>query len=224
MIRASLAAGLLALSGLVLAGCGSQTQISPSARIAQTVATSVAGTRGAAPRVDLSPSRLTRAQIASITVPADLVTLEKAGVSAVVVRTGLNGGVETWSSPDDRTISVRDGVIVATRGLGADLMAARVPGVAQLAAGGSWERLHTTLNGEDQAVITRYSCTASSAGPARIVVVERAYETRLVRESCEGGGTRFVNEYWLQGGAKLRQSRQWIGHTVGYVAIRRLSD
>jgi hypothetical protein len=223
MIRAALAAGLLALSGLTLAGCGSQSEVAPSARVAQTLTASVlAGRRGA--RAPAAPVAPTRAQVAALPVPVLLVTVERSNTSALVVEIGENGGVETWSSVDNRTLALRGGQLLATRGLRADLVAAQVPATAQIAAGGSWDRLLTMLTGEDQAVTTRYACEGVPAGPARIVIAERAYDTRLVRESCEAGDTRFVNEYWFQGGANLRQSRQWIGQGIGHVAIRRLSD
>ena len=48
---------------------------------------------------------------------------------------GGNSGVETWSSTSYQTISLRDGVMVATRGFGPDLMSSVMPGIATIAAG-----------------------------------------------------------------------------------------
>lgn len=221
MIRASLAVLALAM----LAGCGNDTDETLRARTAGAYLAALAPGKAAAP-VGTLPG-LTRAAIEITPQPLILVINEKRGTTGVMDQVATNGAVQVWTSGDPISLALRGGdVIVGTRGLGGDLMSAVAPTAAQLAAGGSWTRLHVTLNGEDQIVRTRYTCTAGAVGPAEVVIVERRYATRLVRETCtaeDGSGAGFQNEYWFDGGPKIRQSRQWIGPVVGHVAIRRLS-
>ncbi|MFN3969784.1 MAG: YjbF family lipoprotein [Gemmobacter sp.] len=210
---------------VTLAGCGSDADETAGARALQAVAQSAVSRRAAPqPGAFATPPGLTRALLATLGAPVELITIEATGATGLVEKVGQNRGVETWVSADDKTVSWRDGIILATRGFGPDLMAAEAPTAAQVAAGGSWERVHVGLDGLDQTVRARYQCRAVRAGVARIVIVERAHDTIQMRESCVGMGTRFENEYWFDRGSVLRASRQWINPTLGHLAIRRLSN
>ena len=166
---------------------------------------------------------LTRAALANIVTPVDLVTIESRNAQGVIAKIATNRGVETWSSVDKKTIAMRDGVIVATRGLGEDLMSASVPQLAQLQNGSlGHNRVHTVLDGEDKPVYQRFDCNAIRGGAETIVIVELAYATHHVTEACNGPSGRFTNDYWFQTGGKLRKSRQWISDSVGYVVIEHL--
>lgn len=222
----------VALAALA-AGCSSETGGTGvggtgAMRGAQDVLAQTVGARRPAP---MAPGAqpvvpgLTRAALDQIGAPADLVTIERRAASALVFRAGENRGVETWVSGDDKSVSWREGVIVATRGLGRDLIAAEVPSAARIAAGGRWARLHVQLDDLDQTVTTRFDCTATRAGTARIVILERTYDAQLVQESCTApDGRGFVNDYWFAPRGILRQSRQWIDQDIGHVAVRRLRD
>lgn len=214
------AAALIALLA-ALAGCGSDVDETQTAQTYLAFAKKATG-RGAAPAK--GPVGLTRAVLASLDRPADLVTVEGRKVTAVVLLVAENRGVETWSSVDDRTVAVRQGMLVATRGLGGDLISADTPPLSRVASGsGTFVRTLVTLNGEDAIVRSRYLCEYSVVGSEDVVLVERRYATRRVQESCSGDDGRFVNDHWLQGGT-LRQSRQWAGRDLGYITIGRLRE
>lgn len=166
---------------------------------------------------------ITRASLANIITPVDLVTIERRNAQGVIAKIATNQGVETWSSIDKKTIALRTGVIVATRGLGEDLMSASVPQLAQLRSpSGTHTRVHTVLDGEDKPVHQRFDCNANRIGAETITVVERPYAVQHVAESCSGPLGSFVNDYWFHTDGKLRKSRQWISDSVGYVTIEHL--
>lgn len=209
------------LAALVLTACGSDVDETQSAQTFVAFGKKLVG-RGEA-RAS-GPVGLTRAALAQIPQPVDLVTVEGLRVSALVLYAGTNGGVETWTSIDDKTISFRQGVIVATRGLGPDLIAADVPPLARIASGtGTYVRTHTTLGDEDATVRNRFLCTYKVTANEEIVIVERRHAVRRVQETCSGDSARFINEYWFQGGT-LRQSRQWMGPELDYITVARLRD
>ncbi len=216
-------APLLAALAL-LAGCGTDTDAIQGTRTLQAVVRQAVPGRPAAPAAPPGTvPGLTRAAVEAVPNPLMLVTIEARGATGVVAPAGRNGGVETWASADGKTLALRDGMLVATRGFGPDLISAATPSAAQVAAGGSWTRLYVTLDGEDRTVPARHACTAAPAGAERLVIVERAYDTRRMRETCTGpGGASIVNDFWFDAGGVLRQSRQWTGGPGGYVAIRRL--
>lgn len=215
------AAGL-GLLVVALSACGSDSDKLQSAGAAKSIATALASPlRKDKPQ---GPLGLTRAALANIVTPVDLVTVEKSGAQGVIAKIASNNGVETWSSVDNKTLALRNRVLVATRGLGGDLMTAAVPSPAQLSGGQSFVRVHTVLDGQDQPVSTRFTCESVNLGPETIQFVEYSYATRHVRESCTSNSASFTNDYWFNIGGKLRQSRQYVSESVGYVVIQHLLD
>jgi hypothetical protein len=166
---------------------------------------------------------LTRAQVASLGIPIDLVEIESRSATAGTFQIATNGDVETWASQDKISLSFRNRVVVATRGLGEDLMSAGVPTLAQLqSAGSSYQRSHTILDGEDKPVQQTYDCHVGKPVAERITVLERSYATRHITEVCSGPSGSFDNDYWLQSDGKIRKSRQFVSNSVGYVVIEHL--
>jgi hypothetical protein len=168
---------------------------------------------------------LTRARLSTLETPVDLVTFEQSGAQGVIAKVGDNQGVETWSSLNQKTLSFRRGVLVATRGLGPDVISAVVPSPEQLAvAGTAYRRAFVFLGDEDQPQTLRFDCQVSLIGPESLTIVERRYETRHLRENCTGPSGGFENDYWFESNLKLRQSRQWMGKEAGSAIIQQLKD
>lgn len=218
----ALAALFFCAAAALLGGCSSEGRNAEAptviefARLAGAAVRNTPAPQGAAPL-------LSRAEIEAYPVPLDLVLLEKTDATALVYLVGRNGGVETWSSADGKTLALRQGVLLATRGLGPDLMGSGAPSLARLASagGGAHERIVVTLGGEDQTIRSRFSCTLAAQGGAQITIVLRSYAVRRVKESCTGDSGAFVNDFWFQG-STLRQSRQWAGPGVGHITVQRL--
>ncbi|WPZ23574.1 YjbF family lipoprotein (plasmid) [Sulfitobacter faviae] len=131
--------------------------------------------------------------------------LEQNERASILVRKGVNRDAETYFTPDNISLSVKEGVLVGTRGLGFDLMSSDVAEVLSgLRHGGQAVRVHRYLDGEDQIVIKSYICDYS--GNAQIT------------ENCYGKDHSFKNSYQMSGG-KVVASRQWIGPDLGYIRL-----
>ena len=122
MIRGPLSL-LIAAMALALAGCGPDVDETLTARTFQAVGKKVVG---ADRKKAAAPLGLTRARLAELPFPADLATVVATGAEAVIFEIGQNGDTETWASVDDKTLAIRAGQIVGTRGLRGDLVAAGV--------------------------------------------------------------------------------------------------
>jgi hypothetical protein len=214
-MKASLSTALIAL--VALSACGNETDSSAANQVVRAVAaTSLAKVKGGG----AGEPQMTRARLAEVVTPVMLVTVENSGQEAMIAEVQTNRGVSTWSTVNDITISLRDGVIVATRGFGADLMAADVSPVSKGVGGGpAHRRTHTVLNGEDQAIRTEFTCRFRNGGTKTIEVVEIFYQTTQIVESCVAGRLSFENQYWLDIGQKMRRSRQWISSDAGYIIV-----
>jgi Group 4 capsule polysaccharide lipoprotein gfcB, YjbF len=138
---------------------------------------------------------------------------------------GQNGAVQTWGSEQYETMSLRGGMLMATRGFGADLMSSAGPSVAQIAAGrGATQRSYYYLDGADQSRRFDYTCTLSTAGSETITVLARAYSARKIAEVCRGPNDGFTNEYWFDQSQIMRQSRQMIAPGVENLLLQRVID
>lgn len=124
-------------------------------------------------------------------------------IASLMFQTGQNGDVRTYLTPDAISFSLRQGVLVASRGLGADLMQADVTQVLPrvLAGSGQAQRVHVYLDSEDQEVRRSFTCSYARA------------EGQVV-ETCRGDGTGFENRYVLRGG-RIVTSVQWVSPLLG---------
>ena len=157
--------------------------------------------------------------------PVILITDAGTGLAGFMGVLGENGLVQTWATPDYLTIGLRDGVLISTRGFGADLMSAEAPDLAVLAsASGQYHRSFYYLDGADQTQVYGYDCRLDTAGAAQITLLGKAYETRLVTEKCSGKQGDFENEYWFDAAGLLRQSSQMRLQGVENLQLQRIID
>lgn len=228
MITTRLSGMLIATAlALSLSGCGNEVDNTATLAYAKNLApAALARMRGTNTQAATAPDLgLTRAAVEKVGQPLGIVTIASKNAEGLISKIGQNGGVETWSSSDQKTLSFRDGVLVATRGLGDDVMEAAVPGLSQLATDGDvHNRRYVFLTGDVQPLNQYYTCYSRSAGNETLNIVERSYSTRHMTEECKGPDGTFTNDFWFGSGGKLRQSRQWAGSYVGFLLIKRLSD
>lgn len=222
LLRKTVLTGALLLA-TALTGCGSTEDATLGASLARDLGGLIKSRRvAAAPAADLG---LTPATLASVTTPLQLVTLQRTGAQALIGPLGSNGGVDTWGTTDGQSISYRQGILVATRGIGTDLMSVVAPSLADVARGaGSHNRVHFYTDGLDQTDRQAFTCTLSVAGTETISIVQRGYVTRRVNEDCTGPMGTFQNSYWFDGGTYLRQSRQYVAKEAGWLETKRLRD
>lgn len=206
---------------LGLSACGSNQDDLSGARLLQSTATGFVAARRAA--VKQPQPAFTQAMFSQVDTSVQLITVDGPDLWALTFPIARNGDVQTWQSVDKKTVSFRRGILVATRGIGFDLMSADVPAPGMLARGsGGHTRTHVTLDGEDRPVRASFNCTATVVGPQTLTIAERNYATRHVREDCEGATGRFSNDYWFENGLNLRQSRQWSNEVLQYVGTKLL--
>ena len=145
-------------------------------------------------------------------------------VASVFGRVAANAYKVTWVSDERESLTMRNGIIVATRGLGNDLMGADVAQVypALVMGSGRAQRVHDYLGGEDQIIRSIFQCEMATLRAEVIEIFRRQHTTRVVRETCIGGMGGFTNLYWIDAAGAIWQSRQWVSGRVGSVDIQKL--
>jgi hypothetical protein len=173
---------------------------------------------------------LTRAGLDTVEGAYIEVTLENTDIFAYLsqqlVRRDTNAGqIVVWRSEDNITLALRSGVLIATRGLGDDLLSASAqvvgtrPGPAR---GGGRTFQIRGLDNKQQTL--RMACALQDLGADPVEIVGILYPTRHLKERCEGGGGVVQNDYWIDyRSGRVWQSRQWGGPTIGYLRIRQLT-
>lgn len=168
---------------------------------------------------------LTRQILDAQTQPLILAILPANGTFSSLNRIGENGPVTTWVTPDGATVSFRDGVVVATRGLGADLMTSDMKGTLAALAGrtdGYYQRFQGMLGGQSEIVYRSFQCRVTARAPETVVIVGRAHATTRTEESCVSPEVAVTNVYWRGTDGTMWKSRQWIGAEIGYLETERL--
>lgn len=164
-----------------------------------------------------------RAELQKAGIPLMLLTSEVFGYEDFVGPRDSRGGVVNWGSADGLLVTLRDGVLTETRGLGGDLMSSAMPGAGQIAGGGSYRRTYFFVGPEDRSDRIDLTCTPQTAGSETLSIFGLAYQTRHVVETCTGDAGVIKNEYWLQGGT-IRKSREWVSPTLQYIELTRVID
>lgn len=160
--------------------------------------------------------------------PALILSLQsKPNAFTIFVRQTTNAkGEETWISLDKLSLGMKNGMIIATRGLGADQLAGDpYQTLTALKAGrnGITERFITHINGESQAETLAFRCNVTFQKQAAIDLGGYTANTDLYYEDCRNTQTNFRNFFWVERGSrKLVQSRQWVSESLGSVALRTL--
>lgn len=197
----------------LLAGCGGgagvtvalQSAIAPLVGTQAAPAAASAAASAPAARVDPATSR--RVEIAAL------------GLSGTARQVIDNGVSKSFSGPAGFTYTLRDGMLVSTRGLGPDLMAAdaRQSRAALRAGGGQAVRVHETLDGLDRIERAEFNCTVSLQGTETVNLGTRQVSARRFDEECRGTGLIFTNYYWLDAAGEIVSSRQFVSQSVAYL-------
>jgi hypothetical protein len=186
---------------------------------------SLALTAGCAAQPQDIRTIITPASIAASTTPLLFVELKDTSQQAIMSLTGRNDDVVTWSTADGKSISLRNGILVATRGFGFDLMSAEVTGTIVALNGGPrvYERFATYLDGTNRTVIRSFSCTMSGPQSEVINSFDRVVQVYLWIEDCSSLEGNVQSEFWLAGNDVWRTTQQ--GHTsLGEILTERLNS
>lgn len=167
---------------------------------------------------------LTVADFAAVKQPLSLVTVVSSQALVTMTRAATNGGVEVWRSPDDVTLNLRKGVIVGTRGLGADLMTADVDQTVAALTGAAEisHRIHRRLDGQFKLQPSVFICDITQNGRDTIQSLGRNLRLRKVTETCTGVEYRFTNVYFIGADGRIWVSQQWVSPEIGHLRIDRI--
>jgi hypothetical protein len=135
-----------------------------------------------------------------------------------------NGRKVTWLTTSGESITLDNGLLVATRGLGDDLMGANVSGSLRAIRAGGGEALReaSCLGSEDQIIRRVFTCKVTRRGKDVVKLYGKERPATAFIESCTGEGITFENQYWIGAEGEVWQARQWVSPQIGYIDSQRL--
>lgn len=225
-MKANWLAGALAL--VLLAACGNDKgEPSPLGQAVGTVAKATLGgikSRRAGKGTAQAAAPVSRADIEKYGIPILRAIVATRGADALLTISDDKGDVVTWSTTDGTTFSLRNGVLIQTRGLGPDLMSAQVPTVGMLGQnGGTHQRQYFFLGPGDAQSQRTYDCTVTVNGRETITIFDRAHSVTHVTENCVRPQDAIKNEFWIEG-ATIRKSRQFASRLTGFIDFEKAVD
>jgi hypothetical protein len=213
---------------LMLAGCGTNRDSTDLEAPIQTVVerfTPAALRQPSLNALNTNAALSVRAKLEAEGRPTLLVTHPTLRFEGLMSPIGQNAGVVTWASPTGEAVSLRDGMVVASRGFGPDLMSSAGPSTARVQTGtGATRRSYFYLDGADARRAFDFDCTLAKGVSGTAYILGKSYATTKVTESCSHPLGSFVNEYWFDNRLILRQSRQAVTLGMESVLIQRIID
>lgn len=225
-VRHQVSLMLAAMAGLGLAACSSERENLNALSVAKSLTA-----REPAPVV-ADPAQVSAAVNDALTLldgPLALATFEKTKNNVILREIATNGPYQTWTSwgggEDRRSVTTRNGMITATRGLRNDLMSADVGASLALVTarqGGTATRVQRYLDGENQIVEMRADCSISRGGASRVQVGAIDRMTVEMSENCREGDRTFRNIYRVDSNGRVVQSVQWLNDFYGLTVVQSL--
>lgn len=182
------------------------------------------GKRAEAPTAQQVATDVAQA-LAATRAPMILLTVPQRKAVTVMQQLEQNRGYTTYGTGDRRSVTLRAGMMTATRGLGGDVMSSDVSASHALIAArrnGTARRVMRYLDGEDLTQIVVSTCSISVGGQSRVRVAEIDTPATTVSEACSGEGGTFTNTYQVAPSGRIVQSRQWHGSLNEYLVIQTL--
>ena len=167
---------------------------------------------------------VTRQIIESAGIPLLFIEKESGQNGTLALYPGSNT-LETWLGADGATVSLNNGELVATRGLGNDLMGSIVPRVKTLKQrlGNSYTKTMRFLTADDQNDDLSLECTMKVFHTSEeIVIFEKIYEVLKYFETCKNENYALENLFWQNSEGLTMMSKQFHSPSVGQLLIMRL--
>ncbi len=182
--------------------------------------------KGATASTDATAAQKALGQIAATGRAGLLTTIPRLNRTTVMMLEQQNGQYRTYRGTNNTSVTLRSGVMTATRGLGVDLMA---QAIAQPESGlfttGSFPkevaRVQRHLDGENHLLSAEFLCVIERKGREDVTIIDKTHMTTLFEETCRNSSRAFLNRYWVgTGTGTVWQSQQAISSASGHIIMQ----
>ena len=212
---------------MLAAGCSSE----PGERIGLTLLTSLVNREPAAVSLPADQvAEVVPTVLAATDEPLLLARFRKTGNNVFLRRIASNGPHDTWAdagTTERRTITTRDGMLTATRGLSQDLMSSDIEETRTLVEArveGPATRVQRYLDGENQIMEVALRCYVKRGDSVRVRIGEIDRPAVKMVETCQDDMRNWkpTNSYSVDASGRILKSVQWMNDVFGPVTLQRL--
>ena len=212
------------LSLIALSACGNSTELETGeTKVLKIIKDKLDAPSGATAYID-ARKVVSRDIIDGVGVPILFVEIDRGQNGTMTQYPGVGVG-QTWLGVDGSTVTLDNGLLKATRGMGDDLMGSEI----SLAINWSdledvpYERQMAYLRLDNKTFIDEYTCTLTDMNSRDTInLFDADFSVKHVQETCRGAAGSFVNDYYIDTEGLVRNSRQYQGEKIGYMTIARL--
>ncbi len=213
------------LAAAFLAGCSNApVDTSINTIVKGSLETIIAAVR---PAPERSGPVITRAEVEAAAVPLILIDVPVSGDQATAIVFGRNANSVTWITRNGVTLTLKNGALFSTRGLGPDLLTATTAGLEDALprrVPARYARDLRFIAGDESIRKDRFFCELVNEGAEDRVVLQHRHATMRMRESCYAleSGREFTNLYWVGSDGTVWDSRLWVSDLAEYIIVQRL--
>ena len=167
---------------------------------------------------------ITRKKIDDAKIPVLFMELENGQNGTLTLYPG-NGIGETWLGADGATVTLKRGIINATRGMRGDIMgsSSSMPPWTNIEDISEYTRQISYLSGNNQTESKTYSCTIKKDKKrSSVSIFDVQFNVQKFHEICTYGAIKLNNVYFVDKEIIVRKSIQYHGPALGYVTTERL--
>ena len=132
---------------------------------------------------------------------------------------------ETWIGNDGATITFDRGVLVASRGMGDDLMGGytSMPNFLEITTKATYTKTHSYIKNDNRIAIENFKCDITrDKEPKSIEIFNLTFQTHVYTEICYNSNSSFENKYFVDVKSIVRKSYQYHGKVIGHIYTERL--
>lgn len=215
--------GAVAFAALTLSGCGTGTDSADRATVLRQIAQGLFETQAGVSASTVGPEQI-QAALQGTEEPLLYARFSVTGNSVIMIGIEDNGRYRTYATGARQTITLRDGFLTATRGMGGDLMSADIDKVQALISArraGRATRIMRFLNAEDITYEVVLDCRVTPGETRTLAAGTSAARATEVTESCKDRrGRQFTNTYTIDAQGRAIASTQWGGDALSAVDLR----
>ena len=167
---------------------------------------------------------LSRKQVDAASIPILFVEL-KSGQNGTLTPYPGKGLGQTWLGADGATITLENGVLKASRGMGNDLMGSTssIPPWSHISLHEKkYTRKLSYLSGNNKEIIHKLECKIRKDTQETIEIWDVSFQVTKYTETCAHNGATLLNTYYVDDKALVRKSFQYHSDTLGFITLERL--
>ncbi len=167
---------------------------------------------------------LSRKQIDSTNIPILFVELASGQNGTLTPYPGQGIG-QTWLAADGATVTLDQGVIKASRGMGNDIMGgySSMPSWVSLGERTQYVKVLNYLSGNNKLHSRVLDCQIKKTKRKELIEVWGiVFEVKKYQEACSDGEGKIHNTYYVDQNQIVRRSFQYHSSSLGYLTIERL--